>query len=214
MGKVVRWFKNYWYYYKFYAVIALILVFILILAITQCSSTKEPYDTAVYLYTSQGIADSTVDAVKKSLERFAEDTDKNGEVTVKVINLSYSIADQNESFQMAQASGLLGEIQTARSFLFITDDYRFTELINSSAYNELFETSSDLPLYDGRAYSIKGTAFEDVLKENYEQNNLDYTKLNELYFSLRRAPDENSDNYETYLNCKNLLQHIINGEVN
>lgn len=203
---MIKWISNFWYHYKFRTILCLFLAVVVGVSIFEIA-TREKYDLTVYLYLSQGVSDD----VERSLEETVEQIYKeNGEEkNVQVINFSYDPYSNNGESKMSYASALTGEIQMKKNFLFITDSYRFEELNENDSFINLFNKEEFFNKYDNKAFSVKKTNFESKFIKNLKENNIEVTKMPEMFVSLITPPDKSSKNYQSFLNAEKLAKMIV-----
>lgn len=202
---MIKWLSNFWYHYKFRTILCLFLAIVVGVSVFEIA-TREKYDLTVYLYLSQGVSDD----VERSLEEAIEDVYKqNGEEkNVQVLNFSYDPYSNNGDSKVSYASALTGEIQLKKNFLFITDSYRFEELNENEAFENLFLKENFFDKYDNKAFSISKSDFEAKFLKRLKENNIAVTKMPELFISLRTNPSKDSKNYENFKNAENLAKII------
>jgi len=163
MKKLINWFKQYGYYYKYVFITLAFSVALIILGVVSCLS-KESYDLRVILSGDFYIYDTEIAAYEEIFEEYIEDWNGDGKVNVQVLGLSTSAgsAELNYSYsQRFQAEVMSGEIS-----LFITDDTKFTTLDNS---NGVAEVSQYLP--DGypqtKYFELSSSPFAKKVTERY-----------------------------------------------
>lgn len=87
---------NFWYHYKFSAILCLMLAIFITIATVQCAS-REKYDFKVMYFTFNPVLDVQLEKAETYFEKYAKDIDNNGEVNVKIINCSLSDDSNNIS---------------------------------------------------------------------------------------------------------------------
>lgn len=206
MKKAIKWLSNFWYHYKFRTIFFSFLAIIVAVTVFEFA-TRESYDMKVYLYMSEFVSSDVERALEETVEQTF--TDNGEEKNVQVINLSYDPYSADGDSRMSYASALTGELRMKKDFLYITDEYRFSELNENETFNNVFSKDELFNKYDNKAYSIKSSNFEKKFIENLEKNNVSVEKMPELFVSLLTPPEKDSKNYEKYENARRLAQMII-----
>ncbi|MEE1003168.1 MAG: hypothetical protein U0L17_05450 [Acutalibacteraceae bacterium] len=206
MKKVIKWLSNYWYHYKFRTIFFAFLAIIVAVTVVEFA-TRESYDMKVYLYMSQFASTDVEQALEDTIE---ETFAKNGEeMNVQVINLSYDPYSVDGDSRMSYAAALTGELRMKDDFLYITDEYRFSELNENETFDNVFSKEEMFDKYDNKAYLLKGSNFEKNFIKNLEKHNVSVEKMPNLYISLLSPPEKDSKNFENYENSKRLAKMII-----
>ena len=202
-----KW-ENYWYHNKGKTIIGLLLAVILCVTIVE-SVTKENYDMKVYVYVSEDLSDTTLRAFEDTLESYYKDEEK---LNIEVISYSYDPYTADSESVSAKASAFMAEISLRSDFLIITDDYRFDDINENEAFNNLFEKHDFFAEKDSLAMSLKSTKFEQKLKENLANNGVTGVNVPELYLSLIDSVQKDQDSYENYEKSLDLAKRIVNAE--
>ncbi len=170
-------FGNFWYHYKIHTILIFMLTILFVFSITQCLG-RQSYDFEVMYFAYKPALDSQTDKIADYFQKYAEDTNGDGEVKVKVINCS--VTDDNRD---ASRVTMLSKVQAVISseekvVVYIVDDKAieyfdnafdfslFTEEpmpLGKDFYEETKLPQSDYMLPDGLFIGqriIKGTAFE------------------------------------------------------
>ncbi len=180
--------QNYWYHYKVHTILIAAVAALIAILITQCA-TQKPCDVKVLLSTNGYYVNEQIERLEEYLKQYCPDVDGNGEVTVSVIDCSYSTDgqyDNNYVTGLAQKMNALiasdGSVQ-----IFIVDEKNLNRLNElAKEYGGFFADSvkapeslhsavatAELPFPDnliiGRRI-ISGTAAEkDKDSEKYEE---------------------------------------------
>ena len=202
-----KW-ENYWYHNKGKTIIGLLLAVILCVTIVE-SVTKENYDMKVYVYVSEDLSDTTLRAFEDTLESYYKDEEK---LNIEVISYSYDPYTADSESVSAKASAFMAEISLRSDFLIITDDYRFDDINENEAFNNLFEKHDFFAEKNSLAMSLKSTKFEQKLKENLANNGVTGVNVPELYLSLIDAPQKDQESYENYEKSLDLAKRIVNAQ--
>lgn len=202
-----KW-DNYWYYNKGKTIIGLFLAIIIGVTVFEVV-TNEKYDMKVYVYISEDLSDASIDAFEKTLEDYYGQSEKKN---IEVISYSYDpYAAESESIS-AKASAFLAEISLRTDFLIITDDYRFEEINETQAFNNMFEKQSFFKDEGGLALSLENSEFEKALKKNLKDNGLTVEQFPKMYLSVIDGPEKDQKGYENYKKSLDLAKRIVEKE--
>lgn len=209
--KLLKWIKNYWYYYKVAVFVVIIALLIGAFAIYGMV-TKEKFDYNVYLCMSENAPTELVSSIKASVTQYGEDVDKNGEVKVQIINISYDVTDADSSEAQAKAALFAGEMQTGGNFVFIYDSYYYDMTLKNIL--EAPKDISGLKYNNNTSAKIEDTELDKMIRAGLISVNVDpNAAMPELYIGLRKSPDKAKDNYSTYLNDKALFSNILSNRI-
>lgn len=122
-----KW-QNYWYHFKWHTIGAIALIAVISVMVVQCAS-RESYDFITVVYTHTAIESGRIEKMEEYIEKYAEDIDGDGKVSVEVIDCSF--ADTNSNSQSNQAA--IAKIQAMiaaepKAVLYIFDDKGFNDL--------------------------------------------------------------------------------------
>lgn len=143
--------SDFWYYYKIPFIIAVLLIALIAVMLSQCAGRENP-DYQVVLYMKKSIPEEITDVMANELSKFGDDLNDDGKVLVEIVNCSYEEGGST-NLKMAQTAKLQAQLSLPDSLLFICDQYCYSYLDNLNA----FETTDILPDYDGRALRLNGT---------------------------------------------------------
>lgn len=213
MKKLINWFKQYGYYYKYVFITLSFAVALIVLGVVSCLS-KESYDLKVILSGDFYIYDTEIYAYEEIFEEYIDDWNGDGTVNVQVLGLSTSAGspELNHSYsQRFQAEVLNGEIN-----LFITDEPKFTNLDNT---NGVADVSELLPEnYEHTKYfEFSSSPFAQKVKERYVKlfgSEQTPTQIGDGLRMYMRVPfDSNTSTpeyMENYKRVANLFKKIAN----
>lgn len=129
--------QNFWFYNKFIVIGIIFIAVVLFVGIRQCTS-REKYDLAIALYTSTRISDTATENMAKYFEKFAVDTNKDGEVKVSVINCSYTDGVNRQIVQASDTKLQAILVAEPETMLFIVDDKTLSRLNSVPTSTPLF----------------------------------------------------------------------------
>ncbi|MEG1887739.1 MAG: hypothetical protein RR177_06370 [Oscillospiraceae bacterium] len=152
---------NFWFYHKYHVIAAILVAAVLAVTVYQFV-TKEKYDCTMVLYMSKSVGTEVIAAMESELEKYCEDTDKNGKVNVLLLDCAFSKND-DYSIVTAKSTRLQAQLATPDAMLFITDQTTFDDL-NHLMDNGLF-SDKDLPDANGTAYKLNGTPFDEAVNQ-------------------------------------------------
>lgn len=148
--------SNYWYYYKVHTIVAVFCVIVLAVMLSQCA-TKERYDYSLTLYMSKPMNEMITSQMAEELEKYGEDLNSDGVVTVEIVNCSYG---DNDNVRMNQIAKLQTRLTMSESILFIVDETCYTSLYDMG----LFEKSELLPDKEGYALNLGESAMNTAIE--------------------------------------------------
>ncbi len=187
-----KW-QNYWYHFKLHTIIAVVLVVLIAISVSQCA-TREKFDLSIMYFTYKPVMDAQLDAAEEYFEKYATDIDQNGEVNVGIINCSVSDdnrdAGRNTMFSKVQAV-LVAEPEVV---LYMVDDKSIEYFKNAIelelfteepvAMTEDFYKSMDekLPLPEGLKLGLRvidNTVFENnqTAINSFKESKIVYEKV-------------------------------------
>ncbi len=113
--------QNFWYHFKFQTILAVGFAVLLAIVTTQCA-TREKYDFSVMYFAFTPTIDAQLESVEKYFEKYAEDTNGDGEVNIQLVNCS--VTDDNRD---AGRSTMFAKVQSVlvaehSTVLYIIDD--------------------------------------------------------------------------------------------
>jgi len=171
--------ENFWYYYKFHTFVALFLAAVLVFGTVQFFTRKIP-DYKVIMYLNEYESVRLADAVESAFEKYAAELAGGAKKIVSVSNCSFREEKEHPGdvqFEKNQRTILQGEIWEKKAFIFITDEYRYNELENSSVLKGVLDEKN-------KKVPIKDTPFEKLILDILPKD----TVLPEMYLSMRKNP--------------------------
>lgn len=205
-----KW-KNFWYYNKWYFLIGAVVILLAFFLIKDMVGQVKP-DYQVMLATRYSVPQETVDALEKTMEKYAEDRNGDGKVVVQVnANAFPSETDGgNANVRMASVVHLQADLSDATSVVFITDDACFRD--EQKEFQLFSYTDGTTPTegaadYDRMRVALKDCkAFGELVKAN------DSTALSQLSLSMRvfEGTDQakNKDKQAYYSASRKLFEKI------
>ncbi|MBR4439431.1 MAG: hypothetical protein IKZ81_05645 [Clostridia bacterium] len=213
MKKLVNWFKQYGYYYKYVFITLFLAAVVLTIGLVSCLSKKD-YDLKVILSGDFIIYDSEIYAYENMLAELIDDWNGDGEVNVQVMGLSTNAGNAQLNYSYSQR--FQAEVMTGEVLLFVTDAGKY-DLLNEAG--GVADVSSLLPegYPESTYFSFTGSAFAQKVAAEYKRLCGNYdpptTMPDGLRLYMRVAPDDAADNpeyTENYKRVQELFRRIVN----
>lgn len=167
---------NIWYHFKVQIILAVCLIIILIVTLTQCATAKK-YDCQILYFAYRPIVDSQAVKMEEYFEKYVSDVNGDGEVNVQII--SCGVTDDKKD---ASKNSILQRVQSVvaaepATVLYVVDEKAIEYFENAFDESIFYEKPqklgkdfyaatkvSDLSLPEGLMLGIrriKGTEFEN-----------------------------------------------------
>lgn len=198
-----KWLENFWYYYKWHTIIAVILIVGIIVGISSCVSRKK-MDLCIYYFSGEPLAYKE-DSINlyNSLLPYVSDFTGDGFVRLEIKN--YYIGAGNEKDQLQQFTT---ELQGGTALLILMDQKGLEQMLDTPYLGQITDIAPNVE-YDGRIWNADGSDYRACAElEHWTED---------MYFGLR-VFDENSvirlipGKEEEYEYAKGVLTNIINDE--
>ena len=165
MKKLINWFKQYGYYYKYVFITLIFAVALLTIGLVSCLS-KTDYDLTVILSGDFFIYDTEVYAYENVLKDYIDDWNGDGDVNVQVMGLSTSSGNSKLDFSYNQR--FQAEIMTGEVLLFITDEGKYELLADADGVADI---SRLLPAgYPESSYfNFSESTFAQKVRDEYKR---------------------------------------------
>lgn len=194
------WLENFWYYYKWHTIVALVVVLAITVSLAQCV-TRRQYDYSVIFACGEAkFSNAQLEALQEQLNPFAEDLNGDGVANVQLIECTYDTATSSlQTVQTARQKMQSILMNDNRALLIISDDTCFN-WINSIREGGFMQNLS-LPEQNGRALNLNCNKLYDSAKATCAA---DYKWPNRLLISRRIVTDTLiAKDKETETNRKN-----------
>lgn len=193
-----KW-DNFWFQYKWHVVAIVTTVVILAVLITQCA-TRTKYDLRVVYFSYSSALDEQMGEIDDYLEKYAEDTNGDGETNIQVINVSFSYKSSDSQYRYT----MLSKIQT----LIAGDENAMLYITDSESYEYLKELSQSGTLLEGDPIKFSDDFYAETESELFG-------KLPEgLQISCRRISETTMENKrqaaKAYESAQKLLEKLKN----
>jgi len=180
MQKIVKWFTNYWYYYKWYTIAAAFILFVVVFCVVQCS-VQDKYDIHL-TYAGADMISNDIDDIRSALRAtFTTRSEKesngisvrdivwvNSETAAEYIkNGVFFDPKQNQDNEKL----LFNEIASGNSFVYILDRQQYEKLKADGVFaplSDVFGIKTPEHAIDEYGIDFKATAFAsyfDVFKD-------------------------------------------------
>ena len=197
MKKIINWFKQYGYYYKYVFITLIFAVALLTVGLVSCLS-KTDYDLTVILSGDFYIYDTEVHAYENVFAEYIDDWNGDGKVAVRVMGLSTNSGNPQLDYSYSQR--FQGEILNGEVLLFITDENKY-KLLNDAG--GVADASAYLPSdYPQKSYfEFSDSSFADKVRSEYKKLCGELEPPTRISDGLRmylRTPAENAAENKEY----------------
>ncbi len=145
-----QWIENFWYYNKWFVLIAVVFLALIVIATVQFFS-KDEADASLVFAGATILSDEVCEQMIRSAEELLSDVNEDGTVSVDVKNyVLHSDFDllKNEG-QKIQAreefKSYSDEVLSGDACFLLLDEYFYSELAQNGALVNLYEVYSELP---------------------------------------------------------------------
>jgi hypothetical protein len=187
------------YYYKWHAIIVLVVIILAILTIHDISS-RPNYDYRLMIVSDLYLMQEDTDLLSKRISELGEDVNGDGQILVSVdpVYLESSTAGDMQMIMAAQAK-VIGEVTAGETYLF---------MFNKTGYDSMFKGQgifgSDEPNEDEAYFSLKGNSF---ISDTYIDVDIE---TNEVFLGLRVSDGlSNKENIKTSYSASEVLYNKI-----
>ena len=171
MQKIISWFKNYFYYYKWHFIIGAFLLAVTVVLIVQCSA-QEKYDVYITYAGPDNISNQVEDIRSSVRAAFTTKEEKNTRgISVRDIvwvnsELAAQYVNDGVYYDPKQntdnATLLYNEAASGNSFIYIIDKEQYERLKKDGVFEPLSDVFGDKTLdcaIDEYGIDFKSTAF-------------------------------------------------------
>jgi len=196
MKKLINWFKQYGYYYKYVFITLILAAVLLTIGLVSCLS-KTNYDLTVILSGDFFIYDTEIYAYENVFKTYIDDWNGDGDIKVQVMGLSTDAGNAKLNYTYNQR--FQAEVMTGEVLLFITDEGKYELLSNADG---VADVSALLPAgySESRYFEFSGCPFAQKVREEYKRlcGNIEPPTVmpDNLRMYMRTAPDDAEDNPE------------------
>ncbi|MBR4256497.1 MAG: hypothetical protein IKQ18_04980 [Clostridia bacterium] len=171
MQKIISWFKNYFYYYKWHVIIGAFVLFVVVFCVVQCS-VQDKYEVYITYAGPDNIANQFEDIRSSVRAVYTTKDEKNaGAISIRdIIWVNEELAAQyirdgiyyDASQNSDNAQLLFTEIASGNSFIYILDKQQYEKLKGDGAFEPLSDVFGDKQVecaIDEYGIDFKSTAF-------------------------------------------------------
>ncbi len=194
--------ENFWFYYKWYILIAILIICMAIVSIHSCVN-KKSIDMYVLYMVNGAYSTQANEQLALKLENYVEDIDGDGEKRVQIITISFSdVLDRMDRAQESSLTRLVGQISAGPALFYIFDDANYKSL--KQAEVKIFD-EIEVPSYstENDRYNATASGFFDSISE--------FKNEEQLYFGVRVCDGitENDTRYSQIKQSRDTLRKII-----
>lgn len=151
--------ENFWYYYKWHTLGALVVLLAVGVGLSQCIGRVD-IDVVVYYLSADPISyaeDNT--NLKKALEPYVRDYTGDGKVRIEIEN--YFIGENHDADMVKDNLRNFSNMYTAGSVMLImVDDAGLKQMTEVGYFGDISDLTDEPLLYDGTVWNAEGSAFK------------------------------------------------------
>lgn len=135
--------ENLWFYYGKFLILGIIILAVIVFSVNQCM-TKTKYDIKIIYFTYEPVSDNVTSALAEKLKEYTDDTNKDGEINVMVVNCS---CDKNSDYniQLQKMQALIAADDEAMLFIVDEDSLEYFKKIRSDNKSFFSDKTAVLP---------------------------------------------------------------------
>lgn len=153
-------FENFWYYYKWHTLGALVILLAVGVGLSQCIGRVD-IDVVVYYLSADPISyaeDKT--NLKRALEPYVRDYTGDGQVRIEIEN--YFIGENHDADMVKDNLRNFSNMYTAGSVMLImVDDAGLKQMTEVGYFGDISDLTDEPLLYDGTVWNAEGSAFKN-----------------------------------------------------
>ena len=153
-------FENFWYYYKWHTLGALVILLAVGVGLSQCIGRVD-IDVVVYYLSADPISyaeDKT--NLKRALEPYVRDYTGDGKVRIEIEN--YFIGENHDADMVKDNLRNFSNMYTAGSVMLImVDDAGLKQMTEVGYFGDISDLTDEPLLYDGTVWNAEGSAFKN-----------------------------------------------------
>lgn len=158
--------ENFWYYYKWHTLGALVVLLAVGVGLSQCIGRVD-IDVVVYYLSADPISyaeDKT--NLKKALEPYVRDYTGDGKVRIEIEN--YFIGENHDADMVKDNLRNFSNMYTAGSVMLImVDDAGLKQMTEVGYFGDISDLTDEPLLYDGTVWNAEGSAFKNSERLKY-----------------------------------------------
>ncbi len=198
--------ENFFYYYKWHTIFALLAIFMIVTTIIQVRSRID-YDTTITFLGSFGQEEATMKQFQNNMERELSDANKDGEVHV----LPYFMFISGDTMSVQQDSAvsvrLQGMLMTRETTVMILGRGAMTALAEGGALENL------TPFYEEYGLELTDSPYGIPISKDNSVFSM-FSMADEEYYITRLVKGEEMNSRQTadYENAEKVLRMVIEGQ--
>lgn len=154
-----QWIANFWYYYKWFVLLGVVVITFLGIATVQYFTKTEP-DLSLFYVGSSSVSDRQCQKMIDSAKERISDANGDGEIGVDLQTLvlvsDLDLLSKGQEIQaMEKYQTYSNEILSGDGAILFLDEYFYQELAEGGALVNLYEISSELPKSAVDFYGLK-----------------------------------------------------------
>lgn len=152
--------ENFWYYYKWHTVAALVILLAVGVGLSQCIG-REDIDIVVYYLSADPITYSEDKInLKNAIEPYVRDYSGDGKVRIEIEN--YYIGEDYDPDLVRDNLKTFSNLYTAGSVMLImTDTVGLKQMTDVGYFGDISDLTDEPLLYDGTVWNAEGSAFSE-----------------------------------------------------
>ncbi len=200
------WIDNFFYYYKWHTIFALLAIFMIVTTVIQVRSRID-YDTTITFLGSFGQNEATMKEFQNHMEQVLSDANGDGEVHVLPYFMFISGDAMSAQQDNAVAVRLQGMLMTRETTVMILDKGSMTALAEGGALEDLSS------FYEEYGLELTDSSYGIPIAENNSVFSM-FSMTGRQYYMTRLAKAEDMDSRQTadYENAEKVLRMVIEGQ--
>lgn len=187
------WWEYFWDYYKWFVISGVIVILLVLITISQCSSAPK-YDMKVTYAGSRPYSDEDVQKTENIISEFAGDTNEDGEISVGLTPLVFSNSVENSEYNYALVTKLTLTFSDHYSFLFLMDKEQAEAQLAKEDYDGLFNSLDEYAPSDADVIKGEDGKIYAVSLKNSKLMTDNNIKCDDLYILVRLNYKEDEHN--------------------
>jgi len=151
---------HFWDYYKWYVIVGAILTAAFIFLVAQCVNKVE-FDSVILFNSTEFVYEEAANEIEALITPLVTDTNGDGEIHLSVINCTRGDESGDAEYNTAQANTFQAQVFDGTARIFIVNKEIFEQFNEGDMM--LWSDYFNLPEFEGKAISIKDTAFAEIL---------------------------------------------------
>ena len=144
-----KWIENFWYYYKWIFLTAMVFVAFALIATFQCLLKTDPDITLLYVG-PKALGENTCEAIVSEADQFVLDSNEDGEAKSTI--LTYTLSGEYDDLlhgvkdqALQEYQGYSDEILSGDATILFLDPYFYEQLADQGSLINLYEIFDEIP---------------------------------------------------------------------